>query len=262
MNGVELIHNGGWGEKRPDWCFIRNIGVVRLKNGAYTENHFHDANEYYIICTGEADLVLNSQRFRVRAGDVAAIRCGARHHLEKAESGFCCVTLREDLQGQRRDGAIPDPGVRRFIGVQGRYEDGPVLEDEIPEDDCAVVNARTWFWLKQRPSWTKITSLGSIVFPDHGEEADYHKHECDEIYICVSGRLDTMVGDQNFEMLPGDIITIPIGTNHRVTCAHGESVLTYFYGELRGLRRYGHLQDGRDDWVLPTSAAATHRERE
>ena len=250
MNGVELIHSGEWHEKRPDWCFIRDIGILRLKNGAQTENHFHDANEYYIICTGEADLILDSQRFRVRAGDAVAIRCGARHHLENAESGFCCVTLREDLQGLRRDGAIPDPNVRRFIGTEGRYEDGPVTENDIPKAECAVVNARTWFWLKQRPGWTKITSLGSIIFPDQGEEADYHKHECDEIYLCVSGRMDALVDDRNFEMLPGDIITIPAGTNHRVACAHGESVLAYFYGELRGLHRYGHLQDGRDVWVL------------
>ena len=112
------------------------------------------------------------------------------------------------------------------------------------------MNARTWFWLKQRPAWAWMTSLGHIVFPDGGEEPDYHKHECDEIYLCVSGHLTALVGDRYYEMHEGDIVTIPLGTYHRVACSHGESTLAYFYGELQGLRRYGHLEDGRDEWVL------------
>ena len=250
MEQVQWIQSGTWPRERPNWCPIREILVQRLDCGAETPNHYHVCHEYYIVCAGEAVAVLDNQRFVIRQGDVVAIHRGARHHLEQASKDFCYVALRDAPEQGTDTGRILDARTRRFIGYQGRYEDGPVRDEDIPADCCGVMNARTWFWLKQRPAWAWMTSLGHIVFSDGGEEPDYHKHECDEIYLCVSGHLTALVGDRYYEMHEGDIVTIPLGTYHRVACSHGESTLAYFYGELQGLRRYGHLEDGRDEWVL------------
>lgn len=250
MQNVQFIRNADWKAESPDWCPVQDILVQHLPDGGSTENHYHDFHEYYIACSGQADIVLENQRFLLRPGEVAAIHCGARHHLENATGDFCYVALRDARQGLGREGRILDPNIREFVGMQGRYIDGPVTEDEIAGDRCAVLQARAWFWLRQKPSWAWMTSLGQMDFADGADEPDYHKHECDEIYLCVSGHMTALVGGVSYEMHEGDIITIPTGTFHRVTRSHGISKLAYFYGELQGMRRYGHLEDGRDPWVL------------
>ena len=140
--------------------------------------------------------------------------------------------------------------MRTFVGTQGRYADGPVIDSEIPRGHSAIVPPRTWFWLKQKPTWSFLTNLGYINFADGTDEPDYHKHECDEIYLCTAGHMTALVGGVSYEMNEGDIIMIPTGVFHRITMAHGDAQLAYFYGELTGLHRYGHLEDGRDEWVL------------
>lgn len=242
MGKVQFIKNGRWSEERPTWSPIAEI----LIQHSASENHYHTGHEYYIVCQGSADIILENQRFQLRPGEVAAIHSGVRHHIENDSPDFTYVALREDPASDR----IYDPSIRKFIGFQGRYEDGPVTYDEVPEDRCAVVQARTWFWLKQKPSWSFITSMGFINFPDGTDEPDYHKHEMSEIYICVSGHMTALAGDEYYDMHEGDIVTIPTGTYHRIYKAHGDSQLAYFYGAPEGLRRYGHLEDGRDSWVL------------
>lgn len=250
MKQVQFYSAQTWAQEPPEWCPIREILIRSVPNGGATENHYHDFDEYYIPVQGQADILIDGQRFMLRPGEVVALRRGSRHHLENVGGDFSYVALRDTPRGACRPGRIPVPEQRVFVPVQGRYEDGPAFEEEIPRDGSAVLQARTWFWLQQKPSWAWMTSLGLCYFPDGGDEPDYHHHECDEVYICASGRMIALVGGVDYDMHPGDIITIPAGVDHRVRYAHGDSVLAFFYGRLDGLRRYGHLEEGRDRWVL------------
>ena len=66
----------------------------------------------------------------------------------------------------------------------------------------------------------------------------------------LQANMEALAGDEYYDMHEGDIVTIPTGTYHRIYKAHGDSQLAYFYGAPEGQRRYGHLEDGRDSWVL------------
>ena len=250
MKQVQTLCVNEWRVSHPAWFPLQDIQIHELPDGGSTENHYHDCHEYYIIVSGQADILLDNQRFFLHCGDVAAIYCGTRHHIEHAQGQFRYVALQDAPQGEKRPGRLPDPTTRTFVGTQGRYVDGPVIDSEIPRGHSAIVPPRTWFWLKQKPTWSFLTNLGYINFADGADEPDYHKHECDEIYLCTAGHMTALVGDVFYEMYEGDIIMIPTGVFHRITMAHGDAQLAYFYGELTGLHRYGHLEDGRDEWVL------------
>mgnify|MGYP005953425893 CR=1 FL=1 len=250
MNKTEMFLLDNWVEKKPNWCTLKNIRHIRLQKGQKTEYHYHDWDEYYILYRGSAEIILDNQRFPIRAGEIAAIKAGSGHCLQNISCCCCYVELQDQLRGCMRNTPYPETNIRPFIGYQGRYEDALVKVDEIPANRCAIINSRAWFWLGQHPEWSRFTSMGCIHYQNGDGEPDYHRHECYEFYICTEGEIDVYVGGEHYIMLPGTIIPIPIGLDHQVYASHGESTLVYFYGDLCGLRRYGHIESGKDEWVL------------
>lgn len=250
MKDVRFLNTANWQEKHPLWCPIDSISVHHATSNRSTNNHYHKGHEYYIVTKGNADIIIENQRFKLSAGEVAAIYKEDRHHLENESDDFSYVSLRESSPEGAPTPFILDNTKREFIGYQGRYADGPVKDNEVPIGHSAVLQTRAWFWLKMKPWWSFMTSMGGITYQDGDNEPDYHKHECFEIYLCVAGHLTAYVDGKYYEMHEGDIVTIPTGIYHRVYNSHGESQLAYFYGSLEGLKRYGHLDDTRDEWVL------------
>jgi mannose-6-phosphate isomerase-like protein (cupin superfamily) len=250
MPDIKVIAKGRWPAERPDWSTIEDIQVLRLQDGAGDEYHYHDFDEYHILASGDADIMLDDQKFRVSAGDVIAIPYGAPHRVLRAAGNLRKVVLQDRPLGLRRRGSILQTRERPFDGNQGRYLDGPAIDDAVPAHRCAIVRPRTWFWLKQRPAWSRLTNLGTMEFQKDASEIDYHKHECHEVYVAVAGHMIARVDDEMLHIREGDCIPIPLGTNHQVFRSLEPSILAYFYGELHGLRRYGHLEDDRDEWVL------------
>lgn len=247
---IQFLKADDWKNERPNWSPIKEILIKQRPDGGKTENHWHKGHEYYIVWSGQADVILDGQRFKMRDGEVVAIFKGTRHHIENASDDFAYVALREETINEESTDRIYDSYQRQFVSMQGRYIDGPVTYDEIKGGKSCVLQSRTWFWLKQKPEWSFMTSMGHMFFKDGTDEPDYHRHELSEVYICTKGHLTALVDDKVYEMHQGDIVTIPTGAFHRVTMAHGDSDLVYFYGEPEGLRRYGHLEAGRDSWVL------------
>lgn len=77
--------------------------------------------------------------------------------------------------------------------------------------------------------------IHGTIQPDHGAEA--HLHEgIDQVCYLLSGRAAVSVGDDDFEMSPGDCCYFPAGVKHRFT-ATGEQqaevlvIYTPPYGE-------------------------------
>ncbi len=77
--------------------------------------------------------------------------------------------------------------------------------------------------------------LGTVIPAEHGTlvrwavkakqpETPLHSHiEFEQVTVLLEGRLRTSVGDEVFELVPGDLIRIPRGALHGRTTALGDT---------------------------------------
>jgi mannose-6-phosphate isomerase-like protein (cupin superfamily) len=78
-------------------------------------------------------------------------------------------------------------------------------------------------WLKSGtldPGATMTVGLCRIKAGD-GNRAHYHPN-CDEILYVISGRCRKQIGDQSFDLGPGECVRIPKGEVHQATCTSDE----------------------------------------
>jgi mannose-6-phosphate isomerase-like protein (cupin superfamily) len=132
----------------------------------------------------------------------------------------------------------------------GKYDDGMVTYDDVPAEKCKIVPPRTWFWLKQKPAWSRLTNVGVNDYAKGENEPDYHRHECHEVYILAAGNLIAHVDGKMLDIHPGDCVPIAMGTRHQVYQVPRPSILVFFYSELHGLKRYGHIEENKENWIL------------
>ena len=52
-----------------------------------------------------------------------------------------------------------------------------------------------------------------------------HSHPTDEVYLVVSGKGFCRIGEDRFEVLPGDVIEIPPNAIHTMECEEGNTLL-------------------------------------
>lgn len=252
MDGIFVIKSGQWETLKPEFCSFSNISVVDLKAGGSVPCHRHDCDEYLVITAGRAELLLDDQKFVAGSGDIVAIPFGTRHQIESISDDLTMISLLDELRGARRKGSLPVSAgeSREFISEEGRYETGHVRLNEMPRINSAILPPRTWFWLNQKPAWSRYTNISMIYYKPGDFEKDYHFHENLEYYILAEGQITAYVDGEKYIMHKGDIVVISLGTNHQVLEVPVASTLVYVYDELYGLKRYGHLQDGRDERVI------------
>lgn len=67
---------------RPSWCGLPSGGFFRMpKEGGEHDLHFHDFNELYFICAGQAKIVTAGVEAYVRKGDIVFTRAGDEHDI-------------------------------------------------------------------------------------------------------------------------------------------------------------------------------------
>jgi len=52
-----------------------------------------------------------------------------------------------------------------------------------------------------------------------------HAHPTDEVYLVVKGKGYCHIGDERFEVRPGDVVDIPANVAHTMECEDGEALL-------------------------------------
>ena len=86
----------------PEWCNVTSAGVfrVRTENG-YSDCHYHDCNEYWLIFKGKAKIRSEGKEYYVMAGDIVCIKAGDEHDV---------LEVYEDLEGFWFEEATPPGG--------------------------------------------------------------------------------------------------------------------------------------------------------
>lgn len=79
-----------------------------------------------------------------------------------------------------------------------------------------------------------------------GMDVRPHKHDFEQLAICVQGRMNYHVGDEVFEMTPGSMLRVPAHTMHYAVPLGDEVVMNLdVFAPIRS--DYAHLVDYQKD---------------
>lgn len=67
-----------------------------------------------------------------------------------------------------------------------------------------------------------------------------HAHPTDEVYMIVSGKGYCVIGDERFDVVPGDVVEIPPDVMHTVGCEDGNTILwaAFWWEHMTGEDKY------------------------
>jgi mannose-6-phosphate isomerase-like protein (cupin superfamily) len=68
-------------KNRPGWSDVTSSAVLKGVNSGHFDWHFHDCNEYWMICAGKAKIWIDGKSYYVREGDIVCIRKGLEHDM-------------------------------------------------------------------------------------------------------------------------------------------------------------------------------------
>jgi mannose-6-phosphate isomerase-like protein (cupin superfamily) len=69
-------------QNRPDWCQVTSAGTFRVpREGGTFDNHYHDCDEYWLICKGRALVKSEGIEYLVEPGDIICTQAGADHDV-------------------------------------------------------------------------------------------------------------------------------------------------------------------------------------
>lgn len=213
-----------WESNKLEWCKFSNCGLYKLSKGeGERDYHYHDCDEYFIVTEGKGILFLEGKEYEITLGDCVCIPMGGKHQILEALENLTLVWIYDELKGEKRKG---------HILVKGG-------EKEIPYTKIVKLGK----WREEKPSWSRLTDLGILIFPKGKVEMDYHFHDCQEYYFVSKGSILITLEGKERKMEEGDVCCIKVGTHHRVLESFEESTLLWIQDELTGEKRYGHLHD-------------------
>ena len=113
-------------DARPEWSDVTSAGTFRVEPNGRFDRHFHDCDEYWLVFSGRASVLVGSQTYTVGPGDIVCTPTGTEHDL---------VGVYETLEAFWFESTTP-PGGR--IGHLHRTPEAakghevPLLEDTRP----------------------------------------------------------------------------------------------------------------------------------
>lgn len=90
------------------------------------------------------------------------------------------------------------------------------------------------------PDWAGVTGLG-VFSKSPGDRFDRHYHDCLEFWLVIAGRALVAVGDETYEVGPGEIVRTEAGVEHDVLAVDGSFAAFFLEGETPPGGRVGHL---------------------
>ncbi len=88
-------------KNRPAWSDVTSAAVLQGVNTGHFDRHYHDCNEYWLICRGKAKVWIDGKSLYIRDGDVLCIQKGLEHDV---------LELYEPLIGFHFEDATPPGG--------------------------------------------------------------------------------------------------------------------------------------------------------
>ena len=113
-------------DARPAWSDVTSAGTFRVEPNGRFDLHYHDCDEYWLVFSGRASVLVGSQTYTVGPGDIVCTPTGTEHDV---------VGVFETLEAFWFEAATP-PGGR--IGHLHRTPEAakghevPLLDDTNP----------------------------------------------------------------------------------------------------------------------------------
>lgn len=198
-----------------------------LQGGKSTNYHAHaNAEQYYYILSGTAEVRIEDDRFPVSEGSVAYFPPGVSHQLVGQDNPdwmqyliITCPVLEEKLaDGQ----PVAQPRVLNWrdaspnMGDHGKAVTWQLLERLGSEEPVTDQPCLLAFWYLARQAVGR------------GHASDYHQHDDKEqIYYVLEGEGTVVAGSDAFPVKEGDAVYLPQGLPHVILNDSHEGWLSY-----------------------------------
>jgi mannose-6-phosphate isomerase-like protein (cupin superfamily) len=93
----------------------------------------------------------------------------------------------------------------------------------------------------------EFSAWGRARYPAGAKNVvESHFHDCDEFYMVTEGTMIVKSEGIEYRMGKGDILATRMGDEHEILEVLEDVEFVWLEGELRGLKRRGHLHRGVD----------------
>jgi mannose-6-phosphate isomerase-like protein (cupin superfamily) len=113
-------------DARPDWSDVTSAGTFRVEPNGRFDLHYHDCDEYWLVFSGRARVLVGSQTYPVGPGDIVCTPTGTEHDV---------VGVSETLEAFWFEAATPPGGRVGHLHRTPEAAEGhevPFLEDTNP----------------------------------------------------------------------------------------------------------------------------------
>lgn len=86
-------------------------------------------------------------------------------------------------------------------------------------------------WSAGAPAWSSLSAAGWFSLSAAGYRFDRHFHDCAEYWAITEGRARVAVGDDLFDVGPGDLVCTPAATEHDIVVAYTDELVLLFIEE-------------------------------
>jgi len=92
---------------RPEWCSWSAFGLFGCEEAEQFDDHFHDADEYWLIYAGRAVVCSEGVEYEVGPGDVVFTEMGDNHDVVRVLEGpLQAFFIEDELRGRQRAGHL------------------------------------------------------------------------------------------------------------------------------------------------------------
>lgn len=68
-------------DSRPEWSDVTSAGTFRVEPNGRFDLHYHDCDEYWLVFSGRASVLVGSQTYTVGPGDIVCTPTGTEHDV-------------------------------------------------------------------------------------------------------------------------------------------------------------------------------------
>lgn len=68
-------------DARPSWSDVTSAGIFRVEPNGRFDRHYHDCDEYWLVFSGRARVIVGSQVYEVAPGDIVCTPTGTEHDV-------------------------------------------------------------------------------------------------------------------------------------------------------------------------------------
>ncbi len=99
-----------------------------------------------------------------------------------------------------------------------------------------------WLVSEERQG-SEMVGVGQTIYPARGGTHEHHLHpDAEEVVIVVSGSGWHRVGDEIYDIGPGDVVFVPRNTAHSACCtSEDDLVILWVLGGVPSLEKAGYL---------------------